>query len=334
MNNKKIISIVYVRTLAALMIFICHLLYISGSFNISMWFNTGVPLFFIISAYLISKRKFNKETLAVFYIKRIKSIFIPYEIYLLAIVLALYIINKPPSIKGILMYSLGLAGFAKEGVLGLGHFWYITVLLICYLIAPIILNICREKNNYKQGIFLCLIITAQFLLFLTWKYPAYGIHVGTYIFSLCYFFKRNEKNKKYELKLWIILAILISIIRLILDPIFMEMEYNIYFMYDSLFQPTSRFILAMAIFLIFVYSEGSINILKKKYKKIDLIIRNFSESSYEFYLTHQFIQLAFWEFIPFFHQGIGILCWCLISIVFTEINAFVLFKLKKSINYN
>lgn len=332
MNNKKITSIVYVRVLATIMIFTCHLFFISGAFEISMWFNTGVPLFFIISAYLMFNKKFDGEGVLTFYKKRVISIFVPYEIYLLAIILALCVIHQPPSLKAVLMYGLGLAGFSNVSILGLGHFWYITVLLFCYFITPLVLGIfCQWNDVIKKRIALFLVIIGQFLFLGFMGYPSYGIHIGGYIFTLCYFVKRSYRTTNREMQIWIVLAVIISMIRLVLDPIFRELEYAIYYTYDALFQPVARFILAMAIFVVFIENKELMYEWSLKHKRINHVIQAISGISYEIYLTHQFIQLSLWKFIPFFHKGIGILGWSVVCIIFTGINALFLYEIKKYI---
>lgn len=154
-------------------------------------------------------------------------------------------------------------------------------------------------------------------------YPSYGIHVGSFIFVYCLFKQTGGNIRKNQLTIWIYAAIILSAVRLIFDPVFMNMDYSIYYYYDALFQPLARFCLAMAIFTTFISGSEYIEKWAKSYYKVDAVITQFSKISYEVYLTHQFILLAFWEFFPSLHDGIGFIAWIIVSFAATILNSMI-----------
>lgn len=325
--TRRITSIAYIRGISALLIFVCHILFISGAFEISMWFNTGVPLFFIISAYLLSLKKIDSHKK--FYCRRFKSIFPSYWIYLAAIVLCLIVVGRAPDVKSIICYGLGLSGFTTDTcVLGLGHLWFISVLLLCYLLTPLLHRLIKDRSGVPMYATIAVIIALLTVIFLAIGIPAYSIHCASYIFVYTFYCLNKGVVSKHQMTGWIIAAVVLSAFRLILDPIFIGMEYTILYYYDSLFQPIARFGLAMAIFTIFVYNSERIEAWAIKSPRLNNAITGFSNLSYEVYLSHQFILLAFWEFIPYFHTKSGIIIWSIVSFVATIANALILAKTK------
>ena len=321
MTTKQIISITYLRAIAVCLIFICHICYISHHFPLSMWFNTGVPLFFIISAYLMSMKSFDMErSVSHFYKKRAMSILVPYEIYLLFIIVITSVAGRGPSMKGVIMYITALSGFTNGGVLGMGHLWFITVLFICYSITPLLYIVYSMESPRKKYIILLGLI-CQFLFFLLCGFPAYGIHVGSYCLVYLFFLNNQRRITFKVLTAWGITAIFLSIIRLFLDSPIMAGDYTIYYYYDALFQPIARFSIAMTMFCSFICCDASFVKWGNKHTKIDSVIKWFSGISYEFYLTHQFIMLAIWEFFPQVHDNIGLLVWITSSFILTLVNA-------------
>lgn len=323
-KSKRILFVTYARAIAVVSIFICHILFISDRFESSMWFNTGVPLFFIISAYLMSLKRFTgKDAILDFYKRRLTSILIPYELYLTSIIIALCIIGRIPTVRSCIMYMFGMPGFTHSGVLGLGHLWFITVLFICYAITPLLYRV--QKGNYKHHTSLLLFsLIAQFGGFTLCGYPSYGIHVGSYCLIYLFFLQRERKLTLKDLIIWGSIAISTSIVRLALDKQIMAGDYTIYYYYDAWFQPLARFSLAMAIFCLCSSGNDVIEQWGFKHDRLDKCVQWFSGISYEFYLTHQFIMLSIGEFFPRVRSGYGIMIWIAGTLVLTIGNSVIL----------
>ncbi len=330
---ERIKSITYLRAFSAVLIFFCHIFFIGINYNISMWLNIGVPIFFSVSAYLMAKK--DLETgVKDFYLKRIKTIFIPYEIYLWAVILVLFLIGQVPKKSAIITYSLGLSGFSRDSVLGLGHFWFITILLICYLITPVLFKISKRHEDGKVSLNISLIvsmllITAVFVLVGT---PHYAVHIGGYIY-IYFRFRQPKPVGKRETIFWCLSALCLSVIRVVSDMAFEDLKNTkFYFYYDSLFQHFVRLVLAVAIFYLVLLFSYKIQKWSESHQKADKLICGFSGICYEVYLTHQFIQLSVWEFFPDLHNGVLIFVWIIASAVLTILNSLLLSWVSQQFN--
>lgn len=321
MSVKKNIAITYLRAMAAVSIFICHILFISGFFKTSMWFNTGVPIFFIISGFLMSQKQVVLDTAGVakFYKSRIQKLYLPYAIYVSIVSAVLFLIRKPPDAAAFFLYLFGAAGFSPKSILGLGHLWFMSVLVICYLLTPFFQWGWEERNKKTRLAILWIVLIVQFIVFIWAGYPSYGVHIGCYTFA--YFTCRGAgwTRGKKECICWGIAALVFSAVRLVMDPIFMAADSAIYYYYDALFQPLARFILAMWIFQMMLAGTERIEKWARSHCRLNYCMQVLSESSFEIYLTHQFIQLSVWEFLPYKNLW-GRAIWVILSVFPTAVN--------------
>lgn len=315
---EKDVGLDYIRIIAMFLIFTCHFFQIIGFYSAAFWLNNGVQIFLVLSAYLMSRKTFSSVSSAMeFYKKRLLRIMLPMWIYLLFIVLALFAIRYPVSFKAVAVYLIGGAGFSTEGVLGLGHFWYISVLLICYLLVPILdwlLKKTVELFLIKKAIFILILCFTLLSFFLIVGYPEYGINISLFCIAYVFFRYTDEKVDWYNgaiKKLWLPTSILIAM-RILLEKINIS-EMSIYGLYDAVFVNLSRCLLGMLVF----------SLLYKGLKKMGErhIINFLSDLSYEVYLTHQFILLAVYKYIPGVSSGGGYLLMILVSLILILINS-------------
>ncbi len=124
---------------------------------------------------------------------------------------------------------------------------------------------------------------------------------------------------KKECTCWGIAALVFSAVRLVMDPIFMAADSAIYYYYDALFQPLARFILAMWIFQMMLAGTERIEKWARSHCRLNYCMQVLSESSFEIYLTHQFIQLSVWEFLPYKNLCVCAI-WVILSIFLTVVN--------------
>lgn len=329
-KKQRSIPILYLRGLAALFIFACHVAFISGAFELSMWLNAGVPMFFIISAYLLAlKPNISQEPLT-FYRRRGQSIFPSYWIYLICAAVLLFIIGKGPNLYSIASFGTGMFGFAGGVILGMGHLWFITVLIVCYLITPALHKLCVSTCGVKFMILSAIILVAQFLLFFFVGRPSYGMHIGTYIGVYCFYNKVQGEVTPKQIIIWALIAIATSVVRFALDADIRAGDPKLYY-YDGLFLSFARFSCAMLLFTVFIYFSHRIEYFSVANPRKHKVISRFSDISYEFYLTHQFILLAIWEFVPELHSGIGLVIWILVSFIATIFNTIALIRIKSLI---
>ena len=325
--KKQSKPIVYARGLSAFAIFACHIAFIAGAFELSMWLNFGVPVFFIISAYLLSLKPNLSKNYYSFYKRRISSIYPKYLIYIFAVSCALLIVKREPDINSILCYSLGLSGFTNSCILGLGHLWFISVLLVCYLITPLLYRICKITSKNTFLIYLIALLIILFVVTFFADYPSYAIHIGSFICVYCFYNRHSGIVTKKQIFWYSLVAIILAIIRLLLDSHIKNGDYTTYYYYDAYFQPISRLFLALSLFAVFIYNSEKIVGWSERHEHLDKALTGFSSISYEVYLTHQFILLALWEFIPSLYFGVGLIVWSIVSFVLTILNSLVLLYL-------
>lgn len=313
----------YIRVCAMLAIFVCHVFQVLNVISGAMWLNIGVQMFFVLSAKLISGKKIETSlSVANFYKAKLLRIFIPLWIYLICILVVLTAIGRWPGVGAATMYLVGLAGVSKKGVLGLGHFWYITVLIICYCLVPLMYKIaqCCEKKNKVWAFLLQLIIPSSAILaFLFTKYKYYGVNIALFSGAYFWFYKtKNDKNwSKGKIKYLIPMSLLLVSVKLYLDTT--DIVDNIY--YDGLFSTAVKGIIGLTLFFVLYGIFPS----EKKSRLIDFT----SDISYEVYITHQFIILALYEFIPIFKNGfVGGVLLCVCSVFATAVNAIILYYMK------
>ena len=213
------------------------------------------------------------------YIKRIKRIFIPYEIFM-AVLLVLHIMTKQ-EIKVIqwVRTILGIQGFS--GVRGAEQTWFITAILICYLVRPGIAyfsDFLYKKTKMIQKVILTLILFLPALIpFIIGETVAPFVTPIVWYF-LAYFCGKNwnkiestiNKSKVIGAILIIAVMFLLRIIgRFILDGTIL---------YDYVIVVYEHNIVAFCIAVIFIYYFSNKNPAR--------IVKTVSNISFEIYLYH------------------------------------------------
>ena len=141
---KKLHHITWLRTLSTLSILCCHLVPHSSSALLNMsaqFWNIGVQIFFIISAMLAAAVDFEKDVFR-WYKKRLKRIYTAWIPFVLVLFCVHATIGKNLLDLDWIWLALGLQG-TIVGVQGAEQTWFISALLLCYLITPIASK-CRK----------------------------------------------------------------------------------------------------------------------------------------------------------------------------------------------
>lgn len=150
---------------AAIFILLCHA---SGNGVIMPSFlekicgfgNIGVDMFLFLSGmglyFSLSKRNEHKDSLLKWYLHRYKRIFVPYWLMVIPwIVTKLYITNGSfgleNSISSLFAYYYWISGNGA---------WFVSLIIILYIFAPLLHIICSCKNDY------CNILVSLLLCFL------------------------------------------------------------------------------------------------------------------------------------------------------------------------
>lgn len=159
MEEQKQYGLSMVRLIAMISIISCHIMQYFG--NISCYYlNVGVWFFLFISGFLYGKKDISD--VMVFYKKRLVRILIPYYIILGVIILVNLLQGENITAKDVISSILCLQWYGKT-VPNCGHLWYISCILFCYLITPILQWIC-EKNENKSLLKKCMLLVLTVLM--------------------------------------------------------------------------------------------------------------------------------------------------------------------------
>lgn len=271
--KEKDISVEITRIVAMLFIITCHLLQEFDNLickNLAQFFNIGVFMFFFISGYLYGQ----KEVLNIkkFYISRFKKIIIPMYIFIVVILLLNFLIKKVFNIKYLIIYLFDVQ-YIFGGVNGAEHLWFLTIIMICYILLPIII---KHKEHILKinniNIYIISILVAYLLSIINTKIALFLIYFTTFLIG----FINSNKKKGFQYlsnALIIIIALITRLIgRKILDGTIM---------YDIIIVSYTQIIISISIF----------NIIKRlmidtKIEHTNKIINYISNISFYIYITH------------------------------------------------
>lgn len=139
-----------IRALAVLMILVCHLFEIYGSFA-AWWLNAGVQVFLFISGYVFGGR--TVRAWPGWFGRRLERILPPYYLLIAAVFLANALIQGPARLwKPLAASLLGVQDFLKITLPGCDHLWFITLILLCYLMVPALQSLRDRAGRSAAGL--------------------------------------------------------------------------------------------------------------------------------------------------------------------------------------
>lgn len=220
------ISISYLRCISMFFILLCHIVSNSSITFISItsqFFNVGVTIFFLISGYLFGKKGIN-YSVKEFYKKRYMKVFFVYHIFLLILFIIYLILNQKINFYSWLSYIFCIQTIVQTNILGAGHLWFLTIIMICYLVTPFI-------TKFQSSEKLILIILTSFVLSVI---IAFTMHEGlganltgmtTYFIGYYIGMKNYEFNKIY-ISIAIVCCVISILLRIFLN-IYLTRQYYI-----------------------------------------------------------------------------------------------------------
>ncbi len=195
-------SIKYLRSLALIMIVLCHLFQAFG--NRWAWvLNVGVQIFFVISGFLYGSMYI--ENYAKWGGRRFVKLYLPYAIYIVIVMpLYSYVYGYDYFIKSIIVHLSLLQGFGKlGGVEGLNHLWFLTAIVVCYLFTPILQR--TAKYNICQFLSIVCAFTID-MIFVNGK--CYYV----FLYSLAYYIGRHHNVVSFlTLAILLVLVLVLSL---------------------------------------------------------------------------------------------------------------------------
>lgn len=288
------------RILAASMVLLYHAFFIYSSADNGFYtiFSKFVQGLTFLSAFLYANKEI--KNIKNFYLKNLIKILIPallVIVYIVIYVTIYYLINIDKNLD----YFELFWGYRTSGgkVIVVGNFWYIAIILLCYLMTPILARFYKTKNI---GLFLLIILTIVLELVLPqlkWVSGTYLSYVLGYFISKFYY-DRLVNNKYY------ILDILISGILLILSVI--AYYYFITFVinnnYPTIYLELLNILGAIFGILAFIFIAHIFKFINNK----EIKLFNLTDKvSYHFYLFNQLFMTGIFKifikniFISYIH---------------------------------
>ena len=158
MSSPKNPAISIARVLGMLLVVLCHTVkyypFIPGSSFLGQVFGVGVHMFLFISGYLYGGK--TVTAIGKWYAQRFLVVSFP-AILLSVIIMVSYLISgNSVSASTFIVYALDLEGlsFLNTDVLSLfteidllGHLWFTTVIMLCYLFIPLLQKIILPSSS-------------------------------------------------------------------------------------------------------------------------------------------------------------------------------------------
>lgn len=320
-DNKRNISIQLIRIVAMFMIILDHIL---GNISFPMQsmivqvMNSGVLIFLFISGLLYgNKQIINWKN---WFVSRIFRICIPLWIFMAFDFAVEAMIWNIFDIKHVFIYLFNVQGILGVNIGG-STLWFLTLIMICYIITPI-LQWIRSKNISKKLVLLCIVATIilQFVLAyitdagmvadhtLSWCVIAIGMYVVGY-FAGNIILSNRIGGKRIG-----ILTIITAISSLIV--LLCNQKFDGQVIYDRIIVFYGMVIIDLWICTV-LYKLGQYikdGVLTK-------IINHFDTISYEFYIVHGLIIAIFAQSLI---GKIGVIGYILVIIVLSYVAAWVL----------
>lgn len=248
----------------------------------------SVPLFFIISGYLLLSREYDEVSTKKFYKHNFLPLLITWEMWIpLNNWLAWWFYDIPFHISTLLKNMLFI-----ESVY-IGHSWYMPVILGIYLFIPYVSRTLKTMSTkellpiYSIAFLYYLIVPTLNRLRLTqWDIcldlSFSGGMYGMYII-LGYLIKRYENQLKSSIKFFALAVVSIALLILLQMQIYLSTGQIFKLWYDVCFFLTS----AMGIFII---------LKDVKLNKFRSLIKKISQCSFGMYLIHVFVIAVFLKY--------------------------------------
>lgn len=127
----------------------CHICQLYG-LGIAWVLNIGVQVFLVISGWLYGMRP-DVVDAGCWYIKRLLRICLPYWLVLIPLlVVDVFFATQVVTVKTVI---LSIAGVRSGSVPNAAHLWYISVMLLCYLVTPILSVLWRRLGLWPLVLF-------------------------------------------------------------------------------------------------------------------------------------------------------------------------------------
>lgn len=267
-SQSESIALSMVRVFAMALIVSCHVAQ-CYDLQIAWILNVGVQMFFFMSGFLYGKVDIPSSPFA-FYKKRFVKVYLPYLFWVVLVVsvYAIFHLYKP-NFWQMVLYLFNLQWFSTP-IDGLNHLWFLTVLMVGYLLTPWVKRLLKKTPLIFISVFLiCCVV--EFLI--VKKFYSFFAWVALYFMGLLYgsFYSKKLSN----IVLAVSAVILIGLGTLYVSDRLALVDYRYFNIWLHWMLGLFLFVLLFRVLPHLVKSD-------KKYAAV----LHFDHISYEVYLTH------------------------------------------------
>lgn len=215
---QKEYNISLLRFMAMVFIVLCHF-FQYYDLELAWWFNVGVQIFFCVSGFLYGKKRITSPI--EFICKNMKKILIPYFCFLIPSIILYYFFHR----EAITVLIIKRALLTRGVINGLGHLWFISYILFCYLITPYLQSLADKMKKLKWQAFLGIfVLFAIFGSVLSKEFGSVFVFSRIFCYLFGYFgavFLQNYKNHifKFLICVFSFITLIMNIIRIYLKYI-------------------------------------------------------------------------------------------------------------------
>ena len=316
-NKNRDESISFVRVVAMLMIIFTHLVREVDSIQFIAQITTvAVYVFIFISGFLFGKKEVHNPLNWI--IKRLSRILIPMYVFMLFLFVMRFILFGEFSFSRILIYAFNLQGLLG-GVQGGAHLWFLTTIMFCYLITPLLYKIrsrVLQLTDINKILSFLLLVTLQIITsYIVSERIGLNIaYLNLYVFA---YFIANIWDRSVTVKgvvLFTVLVIFCMVIRL-------GAKYYIdgTLIYNTIIVPLTQS--AIGIYLFMTLDQFKSLARNANMKKV---VNHLDAISFEIFITHYAFIIG-----PFYIMGLtnNIVIDSILVIIATYILALLLNKI-------
>lgn len=220
------------RAIGVILIILCHIASAFDMSSLGQLLQVGVQLFLFISGFLYSNKQIEDEKKWIH--RRARRICVPCCLWLVCICGIAVLRGQVVSTFSAVLYFLNLQGYhyifaflpQTPGIEGLTHLWFITVIMVCYLLLLLLKRMERHNGDVIKRILLSGLILSVPLGLLglridyLWIYFA-GYAAGRYWIAI--------DGKKYVLLT--VAAVLTGVLRIVVKPLCNNYTENNFYLY-------------------------------------------------------------------------------------------------------
>lgn len=213
-NRTYFSEVTILHVIGVIIIFSCHVFQVTGPRLVGETLMAGIPLFLFVSGFLAGFKEvpFNQLWMK----RKAKRILLPYYVMLIVVFVAYVSWGGQFIPKQWIVLFVNLQGltnflFFNDQIgywsplnIGLGHFWFVTIILLCYLLVPVV-NACYKQlpwlqRNVWKFLLLLLFVAEPILVY-------YNITIGNIlIFFIGFFFAKKKIVITPKLFTWSMIA--------------------------------------------------------------------------------------------------------------------------------